>query len=168
MLYLTSDGKIASKLDDVSMVNACNVPTFSSEQELHEIACRWPMQRLVEIWNGLPGARPIRKFEDRNIAVGRIWRAVQADPAQHRGMIQSNSSRARNARPRITFRELSKAAQICDLLRRPEGATLDEIITLTGWQRHTVRGFVSASLRKRGTTIRTFKRDGEHVYRLKS
>ena len=30
------------------------------------------------------------------------------------------------------------------MLRRPEGATVDEVVNATGWQRHTVRGVFSA------------------------
>ena len=40
---------------------------------------------------------------------------------------------------------------------------------LTGWQSHSVRGFISAQLRKRmGFKIQSFKRDGERIYRIRS
>jgi hypothetical protein len=163
MLYVTTEGKVASTIDNLPIGDG---PTFASENELQEIAAQWPMQRLVAIWNGLPGIQPVRRFEDRRTAIARIWRAVQPGSGQDRGIPRSKVCRA-SRRGRIVFRERSKAAQVCDLLRRPEGATLSEITTLTGWQRHTVRGFVSASLRKLAK-IRTFKRDGEHAYYLKS
>src|ERR1700720_3933741 len=35
------------------------------------------------------------------------------------------------------------------MLRRANGATVDEVMTATGWQRHTVRGMVSAALKKK-------------------
>jgi hypothetical protein len=54
------------------------------------------------------------------------------------------------------------------LLCRPEGATLREIQEATGWQRHTVRGFLSASVRKQGRTVRSSQRAGERVYRVKN
>ena len=38
---------------------------------------------------------------------------------------------------------VAKAAQVCTLLCRPEGVTLNEIRSETGWQAHTVRGFIS-------------------------
>jgi hypothetical protein len=34
---------------------------------------------------------------------------------------------------------------------RPEGATVDEVASVTGWQRHTVRGVFSGTLKKRLT-----------------
>jgi hypothetical protein len=66
------------------------------------------------------------------------------------------------------FREGSKAAQVCTLLARPQGATLNEIRDHTGWQAHTVRGFISRNLAKQGRKVRSFEREGERVYRLKS
>jgi hypothetical protein len=43
-------------------------------------------------------------------------------------------------------------ARVLELLRRPGGVSLDEIAVDVGWQRHTVRGFLS-QLRKRGMVI---------------
>jgi hypothetical protein len=66
-------------------------------------------------------------------------------------------------------REGSKTAKVLDLLRRPDGATLKEIMKATGWQAHSVRGFISGTLGKKlGLTVESAKReDGERVYRLK-
>ena len=49
----------------------------------------------------------------------------------------------------------------------PEGATLKEIRSQTGWQAHTVRGFISRNLSKPSRKVRSFERDGERVYRVK-
>jgi hypothetical protein len=55
------------------------------------------------------------------------------------------------------------------LLKRPEGATLKAIMAATGWQAHSVRGFLSGQLNKRmGLKVKSFKRDGERVYRVRS
>ena len=35
------------------------------------------------------------------------------------------------------------------MLRRPEGATVDEVASATGWQRHTVRSIFSGTLKKK-------------------
>jgi len=51
--------------------------SFASEQELQELASQWPMKRLVEIWNRLPGIEPVTRFTDRKTAIARIWRAIQ-------------------------------------------------------------------------------------------
>jgi hypothetical protein len=51
--------------------------SFASERELQELASAWPMKRLVEIWNGLPGVEPVARFTDRKTATTRIWRALE-------------------------------------------------------------------------------------------
>ena len=54
------------------------------------------------------------------------------------------------------------------LLRKPKGATLQAIMRATGWQTHSVRGFISGHLKKKlGLKVRSSKRDGERVYSIK-
>ena len=43
----------------------------------------------------------------------------------------------------------SKLQTIIALLRRPDGAILDELVTATGWQKHSVRGAISGALKKK-------------------
>ena len=65
-------------------------------------------------------------------------------------------------------REFSKKAIVLDLLRRPKGATLAEIMEKMGWQKHTVRGFMAGAMKKAGYTVESFKPDkGERTYRIK-
>ena len=60
----------------------------------------------------------------------------------------------------------SKSAAIAKLLSRPRGATVDEMISATGWQPHSVRAFLSG-LRKRGQAlIREERKDGRNAYRV--
>jgi hypothetical protein len=58
---------------------------------------------------------------------------------------------------------------VLELLRRPEGATLADIQSSTGWQPHSVRGFISGALgKKMGLTVESIKTDaGDRVYRFK-
>jgi hypothetical protein len=51
--------------------------TFSSQQELAELAKSWPAKRLLAIWSSLPGVQPIRKFKDHKAAATRIWERIQ-------------------------------------------------------------------------------------------
>ena len=44
---------------------------------------------------------------------------------------------------------VSKQARLISLLRGSSGATLEQMMSLTGWQAHTVRGAISGVLRKR-------------------
>jgi hypothetical protein len=67
-------------------------------------------------------------------------------------------------------REGSKTAQIMELLKRPGGATMQEIMKATEWQPHSVRGFISGTLgKKMGLSIESTKsEDGQRTYSLKS
>lgn len=70
------------------------------------------------------------------------------------------------AKPRT--RDNSKQADVIRMLQRPEGATIGQICTATGWQAHTVRGtFAGAFKKKLGLTIVSDKpQGGERVYRI--
>lgn len=58
----------------------------------------------------------------------------------------------------------TKAARITTLLRRKAGASIDELKEATGWQAHSVRGYLSGSLRKKqGLAIASTRADGKHL-----
>ena len=55
----------------------------------------------------------------------------------------------------------SKAAIVLDLMRRKEGATLAEIAKATGWQNHSIRGFVSGHvIKKLGLKVESTEKRG--------
>src|SRR6266576_4794348 len=58
--------------------SAGETETFISREELAALAEKWPAARLVEIWNGLPGVEPVERFTSRQVAVTRIWKAIQS------------------------------------------------------------------------------------------
>jgi hypothetical protein len=64
-------------------------------------------------------------------------------------------------------RSNSKQARVLALLRGPNGATIASVVRATGWQQHTVRGFLAAVVRKKlGLTLEPAKTNGERVYRI--
>jgi len=61
----------------------------------------------------------------------------------------------------------SKQARVLGLLRSSTGATITGIMRSTGWQSHSVRGFLTAVVRKKlGLKLASEKADGERVYRI--
>jgi hypothetical protein len=62
----------------------------------------------------------------------------------------------------------SKQEALLGLLRRPDGATINQLTKATGWQAHSVRGVMSGVLKKKmGLTIKSEKaKDGERTYRV--
>jgi hypothetical protein len=169
--------------------------TFSSQQELASLVTEWPADRLIEVWNGIPGLTPVKKFTDRKSAVARIWNAIQsldggateaATTAPERankpkaggkkGKRAKTAAKAKAAKGKrvkggdkpAAARDGSKKAEVLGLLHRKGGATLAQIMKATGWQAHSVRGFISGALgKKMGLTVNSVRReDGERVYSI--
>lgn len=67
-----------------------------------------------------------------------------------------------------TTRAGTKQALLIEMLRRPDGATIEEIVAATGWQSHTIRGAMSGALKKRlGLEVNSEKVEGRgRVYSL--
>jgi hypothetical protein len=77
---------------------------------------------------------------------------------------------AKKAKPAAepkTPRADAKKAQAIKMLGRKNGASNPEMQEAFGWQPHTVRGFIAATLKKAGIATESFKRaNGEHAYRI--
>jgi hypothetical protein len=147
---------------------------FRSAKDLAKLAANWPATRLIEIWNSLPGVSPVRKFTSRQTAVNRIWQAIQSlapgDGAHTAPIATKRSRAAKDTTPGSGAREGSKTAAVLELMRRPGGATLSELMAATKWQAHSVRGFLSGTLRKKmGLKIDSDKAaNGERTYSAKA
>ena len=116
--------------------------------------------------------KPVERFTSRQAAATRIWKAIQnlqPNADAHRRQVAPKKASAKNkASRRPAGPDNTKTAKIIALLQQPEGATLQEITRATGWQTHSVRGFVSGQLKKKlGLKVRSSKRDGERVYSIK-
>jgi hypothetical protein len=111
---------------------------------------------LTAIWNALPGATRLAKFKDRKAAAQRLWAAFAELPVEPERVAGSPAPRAG-----------SKQVHVIGLLERPEGATVAEVMTATGWQPHTVRGIVFGTLKKKlGLTVVSAKEERGRVYRI--
>jgi hypothetical protein len=76
--------------------------------------------------------------------------------------------KAAGAKQAAAARHGSKTAKILALLKRSGGVTLKELTKVTGWQAHSVRGFLSGTIgKKMGTPVASTKRaDGDRSYHL--
>ena len=126
----------------------------------------------AEGYDALGVARPglnkkrVGQFEanlDRIIANAEAAPATASDPELEAFV---TAAEATWVKPRT--RENSKQAEVIRMLQRPEGATIGQICTATGWQAHTVRGtFAGAFKKKLGLNIVSDKpQDGERIYRI--
>lgn len=179
---------VFASLDEARAAQINNAEYFGSAQELAKLVASWPAGRAVEVWNSFAGVapfdelRPVKKFTNRKAAVARIWKAVQAllasvaQPAAHVAPGKRKGKKgAEQGKRRHTARQAanqarqgSKKAEVLDLMRRTKGVSLAEIMKKTGWQAHTVRGFVSGTLtRKLRLKVDSFRAEnGERTYRI--
>jgi hypothetical protein len=80
------------------------------------------------------------------------------------------AKKAKSAAKSSGARDGSKAAKILDLLKRPGGTTMKELMKATGWQPHSVRGFLSGTVgKKMGLKVASAKsEDGERSYSIQA
>ena len=65
------------------------------------------------------------------------------------------------------LRGLTKSAQIIELLACADGASTHEMMKATGWQAHSIRGFMAGSLKKQSKTVTSgVEKSGERRYQL--
>jgi hypothetical protein len=74
--------------------------------------------------------------------------AEGAAPAKRKAKAKAKPVKAAPAE-KPTPRAGTKQAQLIELLKRPEGATVEQIAAATGWQHHTIRGAISGALKKK-------------------
>ena len=70
--------------------------------------------------------------------------------------------------PKRRARDDSKQAKLIEMLRRPDGATIEEIVAAFGWEPHTVRGAIAGALKKKlGLDVTSEKVEGRgRLYRI--
>ena len=148
-IYIIGNNGITLCHEAPAPVNEGEIAVASNE-ELH--AVRLSGKRLLALWNALPGVEKRKKVGDRDTLIDQLWSAIEAlpDPDQ----------------PSDTRRP-SKQEAVIAMLQRPEGATVDEVASVMGWQRHTVRGLFSGTLKKKlGLTLASATEERGRVYRI--
>ena len=88
---------------------------------------------------------------------------IEARRAERRARVKEEKAAGKRDRfgnkvdPEKAARGPSRAEIIVALVSRPGGALVEDILTATGWQRHTLRSYISETLRKRGHDIQSVK-----------
>jgi Protein of unknown function (DUF3489) len=113
------------------------------------------------------GKKPRVAAHARHVAPSKGRSAVKASRAR-----KANTGRksAKSPKKATAARLGSKTAKFLGLLKRSGGATGTDLMKATGWQAHSVRGFISGVLgKKMGLTVTSIKvEDGSRRYSLKS
>ena len=66
-----------------------------------------------------------------------------------------------------TAKSDTKTAQVIAMLQSPNGATIADMMQTTGWQAHSVRGFLAGTVRRKlKLDLQSTKVDGQRVYRV--
>lgn len=164
---------------------------FDSAKELAELADAkgWSREFLESIWNSFAGAvpfddlRPVKKFRNRPFGIRRIWEVIQrlrpgqdATASEPEVKTLTEAPRvepkeqklkpARAMRPKREPRTDNKRAEAIRMLQREHGATLQELMDRFGWQRHSVRGFISTLGSKHGIKVISEKHETKgRIYR---
>jgi hypothetical protein len=101
-----------------------------------------------------------------------------ATPAKRKAKAKSTKPEKAALADKPTPRSGTKQAQMIEMLKRPEGATVEQIAAATAWQHHTIRGAISGALKKKlGLTVeatrtrevgpnKTGAKDSSTVYRI--
>lgn len=145
--YLVRDFNV-TVLSQVPASQQADADLVQSIQDIDQT--RFSLPRLLAMWNSLSGAEPLKRFRDRTTAVKRVWAALEALP------LVSNSSG-------------SKQDRLIAMLQRPSGASIEDLMSATGWQRHSVRGVLSGVVRKkRGLALTSAREGGQRIYRIAS
>ena len=97
-------------------------------------------------------------------------RVRSTSPARRR----SGTAKQENPRPEAATRSATKQARAIEMLRSKEGVSLAALMEATGWQQHSVRGFLAGVVRKRlklnlsstvDAGVRTYRIAGEPAAR---
>ena len=120
-----------------------DAPDAEAEQVGPRVSLRGSASALLLAWD----ACPAQSTTDNPIS-----RAVEA----LRAALQDRQ--ARTSRSPGVPRQGTKQEAVLTLLRRPEGATIAQIMEVTGWQQHTVRGFFAGLKKRQGISVTVLER----------
>jgi uncharacterized protein DUF3489 len=125
---------------------------------------------VARIWKAVTRLSPLVGPVAADVAPAKVIAKKSATTSRRAVVARPAAKRGAEPAPARSKKTGSKKTDVLALMRRDGGATLAEIIQLTGWQPHTVRGFVSGTLvKKMGLAVDSFRGEGrERTYQIKS
>ena len=159
-----SDGCIEPHLHLKGGVKVRMIDFFAARGLIAQVGGQWRLTpsaysvvqgqaNLASITAAIPSPdtdTPDPELEAAVSAAEASWQAVQAQTTTRLTKLEASQTR-----------EGSKQALVIEMLKRPEGATIEQISEVTGWQKHTIRGTFSGALKKKlGLTIVSEKIEG--------
>jgi hypothetical protein len=142
---------------------------FKTKAALAEWANDQTMAEIAAYYDGLPGVKPVKKFESREVAVTRIWATLSPDKPKvaRKPRAARKSATSGRKQPKASKAGATVRDEVVKLLSRVGGASLPEMMKAFKWQAHSVRGFISVLASKHGFKIESSKVDGVRTYRIK-
>jgi hypothetical protein len=132
--------------------------SFGNQKQLTELAKGWPTERLVAIWNSLPGVTPVESFKNAQTAASRIWKQIQSlgdaakpdtAPAKPKGDKKAKG-RAQSAQGAPAKGKASKKATPAKKAPKAKTAAKEASAPRTGSKTELVIGLLK---RKNGATL---------------
>jgi hypothetical protein len=126
------------------------------------------MKSITEQTETAPAAATTESKPTKKATAGA--RRANVAPAKSKAGKKATPKKKAPKSARNDAREGSKTASILDFLKRPGGATAKELLKVTGWQPHSLRGFLSGTIgKKMGLAVTSTKaEDGERSYAVKA
>jgi len=144
--------------EEAAAATATPFDSFSTEQELAELATQWPAERLVAILNSLPGEKPVKSFKSAQAAASRIWKRIQglgeaakpeAEPAKPKAK-KNAKGRAQSAKGAPVKGKSGKKATPVKNAPKAKKAAKEASAPRTGSKTELVIGLLK---RKNGATL---------------
>jgi hypothetical protein len=162
-------GRIHLQSDSIRVIDVVvAVITATGEIKMNDVP-----ENATKTEVSAPSVEPTPAKKPRVGAHARHVAPSKGKPAKRPARAKKANKAAKSAKARkkaTNSRQGSKTAKFLDLLKRSGGATSADLMKATGWQAHSVRGFISGVLgKKMGLKVASTKvENGERRYSLKS
>lgn len=130
------------------------------------------IQKFPATVNGGAKAKVLAALVNAGLAQMRADNRAELTPAGIEAVGGKPAPATPKAHPTVAEVEIPEGATkrevLIKMLEREDGTSLELMCKATGWQRHTVRGFISGALRKKGYVVQSVRHATCVLYKLKA